>query len=121
MLLPLVLGRAPLAEAQLARVCCPQQLVDRLLRPYVLPRHVFLIEEIRLPAQVFVVTLRRGTSVRWPVERVPAPPLLDKVVRFAAGRVAWPALPPPEKVRHGFQETHTMVSPVSVPVAAMAL
>ena len=47
--------RAPLAEAQSAGVRHPAQLVDRLLRLYVQLRRVILTEEIRLPAQVFVV------------------------------------------------------------------
>ena len=48
-------GRAPLAEAQSARVRHPGQLVDRMLRLYVPPRRLFLVEEIRLLAQVFVM------------------------------------------------------------------
>ena len=48
-------SRAPLAEAQSAGVRHPRQLVDCLLRLYVPPRCVVLIEETCLPAQVFVV------------------------------------------------------------------
>ena len=48
-------SRAPLAEAYSAGVRHPGQLVDRLLRFYVPPRRVFLVEEIRLPPQVLVV------------------------------------------------------------------
>ena len=48
-------SRSPLAEAYSARIRHPGQVVDRPLRFYIPPRRVFLVEEVRLPAQVLVV------------------------------------------------------------------
>ena len=48
-------SHVPLAEAKSAGVRYPEQLVDCMLRLYVPSRRVFLIEAMRLLAQVFVV------------------------------------------------------------------
>ena len=51
----------------------PPSTVDRLLRLYVPPRRVFLIEEIRLPAQVFVVVRQEEGLPCDGLSGVPAP------------------------------------------------